>query len=162
MTPEGAPIKLDFTNIPGREAIPSGSYKATIVKVESRKSQSSEFNYLNWELDLDHPDLEGRKLWYTTSLAPRALWKLREVLESLGFDAADLKGELTLDLDDFAGIEVLVEVEQEEWKGQDGKLDPPQIRNRVTMIRRQEKSKAFKSRPSSHAKKPSGSGRKVR
>lgn len=161
--PEGAPIKLDFTSVPGLEPVPAGSYRATIVKVESRKSQQGDYPYLNWELDLDHPEYGGRKLWLMTSLSPRALWKLRDVLKNLGFDEDALKGELTLDLDDMAGVEVMAEVSQEEWRGQDGKLDPPQVRNRVDMVHLASRgSRAAKPHAAKKAAAPAKAGRKVR
>ena len=66
------------------EVLPEGTYEATIETVELKQAQHSEYPYLNWQFTLVDPEHVGRKLWMTTSLNPKAAWKLGQTFEALG------------------------------------------------------------------------------
>ena len=93
-------MKINFGDVEGSfEALPEGAYPVIIEKVERRESKSSEHDYLNWELTVSEGEHKERKLWMITSLSPRALWKLKDVLDALGYDT---EGELDFEFDDQA------------------------------------------------------------
>lgn len=113
-----APIKVDFTGVEDFEALPEAKYRCTILEVTPEQAEGSEFQYLNWVLNVDEPpQFTGRKLWLRTSLAPKARWKLKQVLEGLGYDPETLKGEIELDLSDFPGMSVIATAGTEMYQG---------------------------------------------
>lgn len=96
-------MKINFADVEGSfEALPEGAYPVVIEKVERRESKSSEHDYLNWELTVTDGEHKERKLWMITSLSPRALWKLKDVLDALGYDT---EGELDFEFDEGQVVE---------------------------------------------------------
>jgi hypothetical protein len=90
-------ININFAEVEGSyEPLPEGPMPVIIEKVEVRESKSSEHNYLNWEMVVQDPDHEGRRLWMITSLSPKALFRLKDVFEALGV----LDDEMTIEWDD--------------------------------------------------------------
>ncbi len=79
-------INIDFSEVAGGfEALPPGEYAVVVDKVELRESQSSENPYFNWELTVtEDGEHKTRKLWFMTSFAPKALWRMKETFENLG------------------------------------------------------------------------------
>jgi hypothetical protein len=77
---------IDFSDVQTEfNALEPGEYDVVVAKVEMRESKSSEFPYLNWELDvIGEGDAKGRKLWFMTSFSPKAIWRMKEVFENLG------------------------------------------------------------------------------
>jgi hypothetical protein len=134
-------VSINFADVEGGfEAIPEGTYMCEIEKVECRESKSSEHDYLNWEFKIvDDDDHEGQHLWMITSLSPRALFRLKDVFESLEV----LEDEMNLDFDDdvditptagprmlepdVEGLQCMVIVKNELYEGKE--------RNRVEEIR---------------------------
>lgn len=157
-----AKMTVNFAEVEGGfEAIPEGRYPAAIEKVEVRESKSSEHNYLNWELTISDGEYEGRKQWMITSLSPRALFRLKDVFEELGFDVEDEAFELDWDDDveitpsagplllspDVAGMPCTIVVTVEPYNGED--------RNRVDNLFAAEDEAPRKA---SSAKRSSGNG----
>lgn len=92
-------MKINFAEVESSfEPLPEGQYDCIIDRVEVRESNSSEHNYLNWELSVQDDDYEGRKLWMITSLSPRALFRLKDVLMALGVIEDD--DEIEIEWDD--------------------------------------------------------------
>jgi len=121
-------IQVDFKGIETYEALPRGRYPVVIESVTVRESETSEYPYLNWELRVDGGEFEGRHLFLMTSLSPKALWRLRGILEALGvfeetmeFEVDDSTSELVSP--DLIGIEAEATVSVEKYEGQ--------LRNRV-------------------------------
>ena len=118
-------VNVDFSDVKGFEPIPQGTYSAIIENVELRDSKSTEGNQnINWEFTVnDGGEFDGRKLFMTTSLAPKALFRLKGVMESLGFEASEA---LSFDFDDetkqviepeLIGRTVTVKVSQDTYQG---------------------------------------------
>ena len=105
---------VNWDDVATGEVIPEGSYMARIDKVETRKSQQDKA-YLGINFVIVEGDQEGRVVWQSISLEPRALWKLRQLLEALGHD---LVGMQEVDTDDLLGQEVGINVTHEEYEGQ--------------------------------------------
>ena len=113
---KGNKLKVDFTGVETRAHIADGQYH---VKVEEiTQEEGNQVPYLKWVFVIVSDDkTNGRKLFYNTSLAPQALWNLRNLLETLGVDTPD--GALSLDLDEYLGLELMVRVENETYEGKD-------------------------------------------
>ncbi len=107
-------LRIDFSQVPELEVIPTGVYPAVITHVELRESKSGPDPYLNWTFEITHPEYLGRKVWLITGLGVRALWKLRETLEALGIESA---GAIDFDPEAVVGRRCLVVVSQEVYNG---------------------------------------------
>jgi len=80
-----ARVTVDFSDVQEFEPLGKGEYPVVVSKVEFREPQTEDkYPYLNWELDVTDSENKGRKLWFITSLAPRALFRMKEVFENLG------------------------------------------------------------------------------
>lgn len=96
-------MKIDFSDVESTfEPLPEGEYEILVERVEVRESNSSDNDYLNWELTVQDEEYEGRKLWMITSFSPKALFRLKEVLVNLG--VIDEDDELDFDWDDDVDI----------------------------------------------------------
>ena len=116
-------IKVDFSNVSegGSFRIPAGEYVAKVKKVEKRVSESSGKPYLNWELEIISGDknVKGKVIYHVTSLQPQALFNLRNVLIALGIDVP--KKSINLDLSKLKGKVLGIVVEDDEYRGEDGR-----------------------------------------
>lgn len=98
-----AGITINFSEIEGSfEPLPEGEYECVVERVEVRESQSSEHDYLNWELKVLDEEYEDRRLWQITSLSPRALFRLKDVLVAL--DVIDPDDELDIEWEEDVDI----------------------------------------------------------
>lgn len=117
-------IMLDFSSVPSREPMLEGLYVLTIAKSEMKKSNSGN-DMLSLEFDVQS-DANGeavpgnRKLWENCSMLPQALFKLKNLLESIGYDTSAAIDFEPLDL---IGQSVQASVIQEEYNGE--------MRNRI-------------------------------
>lgn len=107
-------IKVNFTDVETRSKIEDGVYHCKVVETEV--AQGSAGQYIKWTFEIveDGP-VKGRKLWTNTSLAPQALWNLRNLLDCLGVETAD--SEMDIDLDACVDLEVMLRVEEEIYEG---------------------------------------------
>jgi hypothetical protein len=97
-------LKVNFAEIEGGfEPVPEGRYDVTVERVEVRESKSSDYDYLNWELNIADGDYEGQKLWMITSLSPRALFRLKDTFIALEVIEGD-EEDFELDWDDEVDI----------------------------------------------------------
>jgi hypothetical protein len=78
-------LKINFAEVEGSfEPLPEGQYEVIIERVEVRESNSSDNDYLNWQLKVtDDGEFEDRNLWMITSLSEKALFRLKDVLVAL-------------------------------------------------------------------------------
>jgi hypothetical protein len=78
-------LSVNFAEIEGSfEPLPEGEYECVVERVEVRDSNSSDHDYLNWELKVLDEEYEDRRLWMITSLSPKALFRLKDVFVALG------------------------------------------------------------------------------
>lgn len=106
-------IRVNFSetgDVTPREPVPSGKYRATVTDGELRDSNSSDYQYINWEFTIKEPAYDGRKVWSMTTLAPHALFSLKQLLEAVGMDA---NGELDFDIDDVIGKDLVLRIVKE-------------------------------------------------
>lgn len=105
-------LNLDFTDVEsGGGILPAGTYQARVKSIEVKEGQKA--NYLNWCFQA-----EGGVAYLMTSLADKALWKLKGVLESLGAEIPQSK--LKIDTDKLIGRPATIHVVNEPYTGSDG------------------------------------------
>jgi len=91
-----ARVTVDFSDVQDFEPF-EGEHPVLIEKVEYVEAQSEDkYDYLSWELTVSDGEFKGRKGWLNTSFSPKALFKLKEVLENLGL----YDDELDIDYDE--------------------------------------------------------------
>lgn len=109
-------IKVDFTGVDVRTLLAEGQYHAKVLEIT--QEDGNEYPYLKWVFEVISNDkTNGAKLFYNTSLAPKALWNLRNLLETLGVETP--ASEVELDTDEYIGLELMLRVEHETYEGKD-------------------------------------------
>lgn len=115
-------VQLDF------EPLDPGTYLARVSSCEVGNSKSSGNPVVNWQFDVEDEPYEGRKLFYHTSLMPKAIWKFAGTMVALGWTEDELKTEdgFEFEADDMLDLMCRVVVTQEPYEGK--------IRNRVNNV----------------------------
>lgn len=109
-------VKVNFAGVETRAHITDGSYHAKVAAASLEDGNAAQ--YIKWTFEIVSDDkANGRKLYYNTSLAPQALWNLRNLLETLGVETPD--SETSLDLDGYIDLELMVRVESEVYEGKE-------------------------------------------
>ena len=110
-------LNVDFTDVEtGAGYLPAGSYRARAQSIEVKAGQQAD--YLNWCFVSIEPGTEGMVGYLKTSLADKALWKLKRTLEALGAEIPQSK--LRLDTEKFVGRMGVIHVVDEPYVGSDG------------------------------------------
>jgi len=110
-------VNIDFTEVEtGAGYLPAGAYRARVQSIEVKAGQQAD--YLNWCFVSEEPGTEGMVGYLKTSLADKALWKLKRTLEALGAEIPQSK--LRLDTEKFIGRVGLIHVVDEPYVGSDG------------------------------------------
>jgi Protein of unknown function (DUF669) len=93
-----ARVTVDFSEVPDFDPMPKGDYAVLVDKLEYRVAQEADkYDYINWELVVtEDGEFNNRRLWFITSLSPRALFRLKDILENLGL----YEDELEIDYDE--------------------------------------------------------------
>lgn len=114
------PIRVDFTDVQdtGFTPLDVGTYNAVVFDAGVREGRTSGKPYVNWEMKIVDGDSAGRRAWYTTSLQPQSLWKLRQVLVNLGTNPEELEGDFELELADYIGRTCRIVIGHEEYNGE--------------------------------------------
>lgn len=120
-------LNLDFSSVPSREPLEEGTYLLTIAEAEEKQSSTGN-PMISITYDVvstaDGIEVPGqRKLWDNYSLVEKALFKVKELLEALGYDTDQL---VEMDVTDLVGQQVMAKVIQETYNGE--------IRNRVKKV----------------------------
>lgn len=109
-------IRVNFEGVETRTKIDDGEYHSKVV--ETSVEEGNEAPYIKWTFEIieDGPH-QGRKLYTNTSLSPKALWNLRNLLETMGVETPD--SETELDLDSYKDLELMLRVQNEVWDGKE-------------------------------------------
>lgn len=108
-------IKLNFEGVEtGYKAVPEGVYEVRVKEIETGTSQAGAPK-LDFKFEIISGKNKGSILFYTCSLQPQALFKLKVVLEALGFEIPE--GNFNLDVDELIDLECSVEVAHETYEG---------------------------------------------
>lgn len=117
-----AEVVIDFSNVQEFDPIEPGNYPVFIDQVEMRASKSSDYPYMNWTLTITEGEAVNRKLFFMTSLSPKALWRAKAVFESLGIFQekmsiqTDEESNLVLE-PELSGLVAMAVVTQEVYEG---------------------------------------------
>ncbi len=81
-------IKVNLDDVNDSNLVDPGWHLVRVLGVEEKESQSSEFPYFTWELEISDPDNEfnGQKFWLNTSLSPKALSMLKRFVKACGVE----------------------------------------------------------------------------
>lgn len=110
---------LDFSNVAGNEPLEEGMYELDIIKVEEKTSSTGKDMVL---VTFKHQET-GTAIWENYVLQENCLWKLKELLDAVGFDTT---GALELDFEELVGQTVNAKVVQDEYNSQ--------IKNRIQKV----------------------------
>lgn len=164
-----ARVSVDFSQVEEFEPLPKGDYSVLVEKVEYREAQTEDkYDYLNWELSVtEEGEFKGRKLWFISSFSPKALWRLKQILENLGVYDDDL--EIDYDEDtmlvidpELQGLPAMATVSQRTYEGR-----PQNNVDALTSIDGDAGKKTApgakkKTTPAKSGAKKAGSGRKFK
>ena len=110
-----ADVTVDFSGVEGGgRDLPNGTYTLEIVNVEEK--ESSEGNpYLAWKWKVANGTYKGTAVWDNTSLQPKALWRLKNLLDCLGVDTT--QGKTGINFGELKGMVCAVKIENETYQG---------------------------------------------
>lgn len=113
-----ASLTVDFTDAEerGSYSIPEGTYVFVVKEVSEEVGQDSGAPYLKWVVSVASGPHKGTVLYENTSLKPKALWKLRDLLQAMGEQVPKGKMELS-PLSQFVGSKFSASVADEEYDG---------------------------------------------
>jgi hypothetical protein len=107
-------ITVDFTDVESGGAMPTpdGPYTAVMSHAEQTVSQAgNDMIEVRWKTHM------GSTVFDNVTLVPQALWVLRTMLECAGYEIPD--AEYDLDVDALIGIEVGLDIVNEEYENKD-------------------------------------------
>jgi len=112
-------IPVDFKGVEsggGRVRVPEGDYRAKVVSIKQGTSKSSSNPMLTWEFVGTAGKLKGKKLKDYTTLTAESLWKLKGLLEALGFSVPSKRIDLAPMLKRAIGKELGLTLVDEEYE----------------------------------------------
>ena len=100
--------KIDFSGVEESPlGLPTGKYIAVVKSVE-KKNGTGEFPYIEWVFVVAKGDHKGKEAKYITSLSPKALFNLRNLLVALGISVP--KSAINLDPDKLIKRPLIIEI----------------------------------------------------
>lgn len=107
-------VNFEGVEAGGGSAIPDGTYSFEIVSIEEK--ESSEGNpYLSAKMKITEGKHKGATAYDNFSLQPQALWKLRTLLEVLGYEVPE--GEMEIEIEDLVGEKFDGVITNEKYEG---------------------------------------------
>ncbi len=76
---------VDFSDVQSGGAIPAGQYPGVISDALLKEKVGADHPYINWDVVVAEGENEGRHQFMTTSFNPKALWKMMETFQNLGY-----------------------------------------------------------------------------
>lgn len=116
-------VTVDFSDVQEFEPMGKGEYLVVVDKVEYREAQTEDkYDYLNWELSVSDGEFKGRKLWFITSLSPKALFRMKDIFENLGLPSDEVEIDYDEDTNmvvepELAGIPAIAVVSMRTYEG---------------------------------------------
>ncbi len=106
-------IQVDFTDVEVRKVPPAGVYNFKIDSVDVNEGQG--YPYLSVRFSVLDGEYQGSVGFNNFSMNPRALWRLRELLQAVGEDVPSSVYEF--EVDELIDAELTCEVENETYEG---------------------------------------------
>ena len=112
-------ISVDFEGVEsgGGRPVPDGNYNAFISKITEEEGQNSGEPYLHAVWKIQGGKCDGATIHDNISLQPQSLWRLRTILECIGYEVED--GPMDIDPADILEEVCGIEVTNEEYEGKD-------------------------------------------
>lgn len=110
---KGKKITVNFEGVEVRKRIADGEYALKVAEVTQEDGE--EYPYLSWKFQVARGKSKGGVAYTNTSLAPKALFRLRGLLEAMGEEIPD--GEFDLDLKEYVDKEVGAVIEAGSYEG---------------------------------------------
>lgn len=111
---KGGSINVDLSGVESMKTLPEGTYEVVLNSAENKDSKKGS-PMISMEFEVSEGSYKGAKLYENCSLQPQALFKLKSVLEALGFDIPNKA--FDLDLNELIGLTCEVEVGHEVYEG---------------------------------------------
>lgn len=108
-------VTVDFKGVEGRIKVADGDYELEVDEITQEEGDKAP--YFKWKFKITGPESTGALLYHNTSLAPQALWNLRNLLEALTIEVPN--GPLDIDLTELVGLPVGGSVVNEKYEGRD-------------------------------------------
>lgn len=104
-------ITIDWSEDEGGKFIKNpGEYIVYVSNVEQDEDDEGK-SYISWTFTVDEGKAKGSTISTRTFITPKALWKLRELLQCLGVDVKDNSVQ-DIDLEDTLESKLVIEVEE--------------------------------------------------
>lgn len=111
-----ARIGINLNEVESNQPVPDNTYILEVLESSKmRKSKSSEFPLIGWRCLIVEGELEGKKVYFETSLAPNALWKMLSFAEALGISWDDDGFEM----EDTFGLHFSVDLSTRKYEGRE-------------------------------------------
>lgn len=108
-------IKVDLSKVEsGFTTIEEGIYTLSVDETSMETTRDGN-PYIKFVFKVEGPSFKGQTIWHNCSLQPQALFNLKAVLESLGFEIPNKAFEL--DIEELIGLECQAEVGHEVYQG---------------------------------------------
>lgn len=109
-------VTVDMSGVEsGGKAVPDGVYAVVVHEISEEEGDKGP--YLKWVFKITDGPASSALLYDNLSLSPKALWKLKGLLETLGVEVPD--SSMELDLEEYIGMEMTVTIANEEYQGKD-------------------------------------------
>ena len=108
-------IRVDFSDTPESEYAVPGKYKARVKSTALK--QGDKAKYIEWTLEILTGASKGRTIIHRTSLAPNALFGLRDMLVAMGFNVPN--SAVSIDPDKFINKTLGIEVAMRPYEGKE-------------------------------------------
>lgn len=110
-----AKIKVDFSDVKEFVEVTPGKYTAKIKSWSMEEGEKAP--YILWKLQIVTGASKGSLLDHRTSLSPKAIFGLRDLLVALGLKVP--KAAISVDPDKFVGKSIGIEVAMRVWEGKE-------------------------------------------
>lgn len=109
--------KFDFSNVSdGFELMPKGEYPCFLFDVNLKETRNGDDMYV-LILKVAEGEYKGRQLFYNLPVMPSTMWKIKETLETFGYEVP--KSVTEVDFDDLLGKRCIAVVGHREWQGKE-------------------------------------------
>lgn len=102
----------------GGKIIPDGKYLAEVESGEVKEGEESGKPYIEWKYKIVKGKQKGGVVFDNTSLQPQALFRLRGLLECVGFEFPE-EGKFKFDPSDIVGEQLTIDVVNDEFEGRE-------------------------------------------
>ena len=110
-------INLNFTDVKSEfEILPKGKYYGKVVKAVAEMNKVGDALVVKLQWEVQDEEYAGSKIFDNLSTKPQALFKLKNLLDVLGFDAS---GEFELDPESLIDQECYLMVDIQNYQGKD-------------------------------------------